>query len=97
MERGRERRGTEGAGARVSMGAGRERKGKEFIFLLNHHKFFQEKKRRVTIMKGLCHRKSSNRENKDKKEENSKIKTFQHGRYWQSCKKEKNQWTHKTF
>jgi len=50
MERGRERRGTEGAGARVSMGAGRERKGKEFIFLLNHHKFFQEKKRRVTII-----------------------------------------------
>lgn len=67
------------------------------------HGFKKEKKevgkekRRVTIMKGLCHRKSSNRENKDKKEENSKIKTFQHSRYWQSCKKEKNQWTRKTF
>lgn len=67
------------------------------------HGFKKEKKevgkekRRVTIMNSLCHRKSSNRENKDKKEENSKIKTFQHGRYWQSCKKEKNQWTHKTF
>lgn len=59
------------------------------------HGFKKEKKevgkekRRVTIMKGLCHRKSSNGENKDKKEENPKIKTFQHGRYWQSCKKEK--------
>lgn len=39
-------------------------------FKKRKRKKWGRKKRRVTIMKGSCHRKSSNRENKDKKEEN---------------------------